>query len=504
MAAKMKDNFYSDNMIDSFETEKEAIEFAAAVRTSLERGGFSLTAFASSSRCVLSSIPSHHRSVQALDLNLDDPPVEYQLGMEWDFLNTDSYSIRTKKIPPVTTRRELISAMSLTFDPLGICLPLITRAKLLFQQSCRLPPESWGWDNPLPVNILAQWKDYVHRLESTEFPCVKRCFRPSGFPLTTSVFHLVIFSDASLFAYRAVPYLRVLCDGRAHSSFVMGKGRFAPANQVSTIPRLELQAATLAIRLSLFIKQELRIPIMATDFYTDSQIVLHQLQDGYRGKSTFVTARRDLIRTHSSTYQWHFVKSEENPADDCTRGTASNFGPNCRWVTGPPVLMDPSYVHPPFTAQAVSPPEEEETKSIGVGQTHVAPSTRHPLSAPVSKLIAEAADLSTLKRQVAILLRSDPKPEEEIGAAELVKAFRVCLLVSQQEVFDRERAALSKGKPTPRNSVLKKVGPYLDQEDGLLKVDGRLEHAESHRTHVIPSSLHQITHSPDSSSPTAI
>ena len=274
------------------------------MQTSLESGGFSLTAFASSSRRVLNSIPSNHRSVQALNLNLDNPPVENQLGMEWDFLKTDSYSIRTKKMPPVTTRRELSSAMSLTFfDPLGICLPLITRARLLFQLSCRLPQESRGWDIPLPVDILAQWKDYAHQLDSTEFPRVKRCFRPSDFLLATSVFELVIFSDASLAAYGAVAYMRVLYDCRAHCSFVMGKGRLAPANHICTIPRLELQAAALAARLSSFIKQELRIPIMTTDFFTDSQIVLHQLQDGYRAKAAFVTARRDLIRAHSSTDQ---------------------------------------------------------------------------------------------------------------------------------------------------------------------------------------------------------
>lgn len=55
----MKDNFYSDNMLDSFETEKEAIEFTEAVTKSLETGGFSLTTFASSSTKVLKTIRQH-------------------------------------------------------------------------------------------------------------------------------------------------------------------------------------------------------------------------------------------------------------------------------------------------------------------------------------------------------------------------------------------------------------------------------------------------------------
>ena len=60
----------------------------------------------------------------------------------------------------------------------------------------------------------------------------------------------------------------------------------------------------------------------------------------------------------------------------------------------------------------------------------------------MSKLIAEAADLITLKRQAALLLRSDPKSETEISADELAEAFQACLMVLQQEVFDRELTAL--------------------------------------------------------------
>jgi len=69
VAEKMKDNFYSDNMIDSFETEEEAMDFARQVTKSLEAGGFTLTAFASSSAKVLASIPTQHRSPQKVTVN---------------------------------------------------------------------------------------------------------------------------------------------------------------------------------------------------------------------------------------------------------------------------------------------------------------------------------------------------------------------------------------------------------------------------------------------------
>lgn len=49
VAEKLKDNFYSDNLSDSFETSDEAIKFTKMVTHSLASAGFSLTSFASSS-----------------------------------------------------------------------------------------------------------------------------------------------------------------------------------------------------------------------------------------------------------------------------------------------------------------------------------------------------------------------------------------------------------------------------------------------------------------------
>jgi hypothetical protein len=44
-------------------------------------------------------------------------------------------------MPEVSTKRELLSAISLTFDPLGICLPVMTGTRLQFQQIHKLERE---------------------------------------------------------------------------------------------------------------------------------------------------------------------------------------------------------------------------------------------------------------------------------------------------------------------------------------------------------------------------
>jgi hypothetical protein len=92
----------------------------------------------------LAAIPAENQGTShTVDLNKYAPPVEYLLGMVWD-LNSDSYGTRIKSIPTVTTKRELFSAISLKFDHHGICLPALTGAKLLYQNTQKLAKATPG------------------------------------------------------------------------------------------------------------------------------------------------------------------------------------------------------------------------------------------------------------------------------------------------------------------------------------------------------------------------
>jgi hypothetical protein len=103
----------------------------------------------------------------------------------------------------------------------------------------------------------------------------------------------------------------------------MAKGRLAPLKP-TTIPRLELRAAVLAVELSLIIKAELQIPITAVEYHSDSQIVLHQLHSSNAKQPRFVNKRKEKILRHSTVRNWHFIPSAENPADD-SRNSAQGF-----------------------------------------------------------------------------------------------------------------------------------------------------------------------------------
>lgn len=84
---------------------------------------------------------------------------------------------------------------------------------------------------------------------------VDGCFKPVGFGSAQS-HHFV---DASEKGYGVVTYLCVTNEkGKVHCSFVKGKSRVSPLKQ-TTIPRLELTAAAVAVKMGKLMRKELKI-----------------------------------------------------------------------------------------------------------------------------------------------------------------------------------------------------------------------------------------------------
>jgi hypothetical protein len=75
----IRESFYVDNFIDSFDTEQQAIATVQCVAEALHSGGFRLNQWVSSSRKVLARIPESERVHATLNLDLDELPVERSL-----------------------------------------------------------------------------------------------------------------------------------------------------------------------------------------------------------------------------------------------------------------------------------------------------------------------------------------------------------------------------------------------------------------------------------------
>ena len=104
-----------------------------------------------------------------------------------------------------------------------------------------------------------------------------------------------------------------------HCAFILGKARLAPIREIS-IPRLELSAAVISVRLCKVIKEELDIKIDDTTFWTDSMSVLKCIKNETKRFHTFEFNRLTVIHSSSKSEQWRYVSRDVNPADDGSKG----------------------------------------------------------------------------------------------------------------------------------------------------------------------------------------
>ena len=133
---------------------------------------------------------------------------------------------------------------------------------------------------------------------------------------------LCIFSDASQEAFGACTYIRQRRkDYKYEVKLIAAKARVAPLKQL-TIPRLELQGAVLASRLTKTIQEESRIKFKDAMFFTDSTIVLTWIHSTSGSFRPFVSSRVGEIHNNSNPSQWRHIPGEFNVADDVFEGDA--------------------------------------------------------------------------------------------------------------------------------------------------------------------------------------
>ena len=117
----------------------------------------------------------------------------------------------------------------------------------------------------------------------------------------------------------------------------MGKARVVPLRPV-TIPRLELTAALMSVKVSTFLDQELDHENITHTYWTDSKVVLGYIANETKRFHVYV----QQIREQTHVKQWSYVTSAENPADIASRGLcASELATNSIWLKGPDFLWKP-------------------------------------------------------------------------------------------------------------------------------------------------------------------
>lgn len=477
VAKTVRRNFYVDDLLKSTRTVDEAATLAVKLTSMLKEGGFRLTKFLSNRRDVLSTLPSQERANPTLSLELDRLPINRTLGLHWD-AERDVFCFKTVSTNKPATKRGILSTISTLFDPLGLLSPYVLPIKVLIQD---LWKEKVGWDDEIQDHHLKVWQQWTRSLPLIEDVQIPRCYRNLNMMNNLTV-QLHMFSDASEYAYSASAYLRLSDHGElTQCSFVFGKCRNAPLKR-PTIPRLELMASLMAVRISNLIRAELDLSIDRVVFWTDSLTVLQYIKNETRRFHRFVSTRLEEIHEHTTPDQWHHVPGILNPADDGSRGLSIGaFQPGCRWWSGPDFLWQ-TEDHWPRKDVGDIVEGDKEVIAPKVNQSTVSITTGPALN----ELLKKFSSWPKLVRNVSWLMRfvhfvkskcsvlSTTNPGK-ISLAEMHATSKAIIKIVQRQYFLEELEALESGKPVKNNSKLSTLCPVLIE--GTICVGGRLRHA---------------------------
>ena len=493
-AAAVHTRFYVDDYLDSLEDDGQASEMQKSLSCLLAKGGFTLSKWASSSPAVMLGIDCRDHSMTSLDLGKDGQKWERALGVYWD-TTADMLTFKATTFTQLATKRNILSRVSSVFDPLGMLAPWVLTAKCLLQNIWKA---GFSWDEEIKnLRLKTVWKKWTADLQALSDFRVPRCYRQRlSIPVNCQ---LHIFGDASEVAFGVVAYLRYTYeDGHISCTLVLAKNRVAPLRQLS-VPRLELQAAVMAVRAAAAIKQEHDIEIHSTHFWSDSRTVLHWINNESRRYQNFVANRIAEIQDESDRRSWRHVPGVINPADVCSRGCdLQELLENDRWIHGPEFLSHPETEWP---AEQPANEEEDTPNTEERREVRICLSVRdeEPVIDPKRfsnwrKLLRVTAWLRRFLfncRTVQSERKCGSLTPDELREAEL----HWCRSV-QREVFREELNALQKGQRVASDSKLLPLNPFMDSS-GLIRVGGRLRHAtvvpyEAQHQVILPS-RHEVT-----------
>lgn len=468
LAAKiMLEDFYVDDLMSGAYKIDDAIEIQQQLRDLSQTGGFNLRKWACNHDALLQSIPTNDREIKT-SLLIDFDDTIKSLGIHWNPRSDEfTYQSTLDSSFIADTKRSMLSDISKLFDPLGWLSPLIVRAKILMQKLWCL---DLNWDDKVPGEVFNQWRiirEDLQRVHLIKFP------RSMAYSLDQPI-ELHGFSDASIHAFSAVVYSRILQpDGRYVISLLSAKTKVSPIKTIS-LPRLELCGAHLLSKLINRIRTDLRISDVQCHAWCDSSIVLHWMRGHPNRLKTFVANRVSDIMERGNIAKWHHVSGKDNPADCATRGLdAEALSMHPLWWNGPSWLSKKSESWP--TSIPDIPADLPEVKSI-------------TLTAAIEENIVETfinahSSLTHLTRVMAFIKRflhnSHPGISRYNGPLTTLelKTSLNCLICHVQKVaFPLDYQRLESDRELhPRSSILT-LNPFLD-EDRLLRVGGRLHNS---------------------------
>jgi len=501
-AVSLRRNTYMDDILTGAHSLEAAEELRQQLTELCRAGGFPLRKWPANHAELLEGVPAEYRLQH--DLRYWPHESHATLGLQW-YPSIDSFSYAIPVVDMQTTTK--LSVLSLTarlFDPLGWLAPVVARAKIFFQSTWLMGVD---WDTPLDNRQSQLWDDFKGDLPRLAEIRVPRHL-PVG-PLATSV-ELHGFAGASERAFAAVVYLLTNTGNKEKQvSLVAAKTKMAPIKQV-TLPRLELCAATLLVRLVGHVRSMIaeEAPV---HLWTDSTVALSWIQGHPSRWQTYVANRVSEIQTALPGASWHHLPGTDNPADCASRGISpSELIAHPLWWQGPSWLRLGA---PPRSTEVINPEDDElPERRARIQAAAVRPQPIEP------KEITRFSSFTRLTRVITWCLRwrrrgqaapapaAAPSLAVALSAGELDDARQSLIRMVQAKHWSNELKSLAKGEPIARGSSLLKLTLFIDPQ-GNLRVGGRLRHSllaydakhpvilssRSHLTKLIIEAFHRKT-----------
>lgn len=488
-AEAILEQHYVDDFVMSFESEEQAIRITKDVRRIHNEGGFLLTKFVSNSNNILEGL-GETIPHDELNLNKESDEPEKILGLHWN-RNKDTFIFKSKlnRIPAdildstrKPTKREVLRIAMSIYDPFGFLLYFTIICKILLQEIWKAKTK---WDEQIDNNHFIIFKKWQERLKNISDIQIPRCYFMNASGMDSVQLH--IFTDASASAYSAVAYIRIKTSKSYTVSFIMGKAKVAPINKISSIPRLELQAALLGCKLKKIIVENLKIEIKNITFWCDSQVVLHWIHSNKNDFKIFVSNRIKYIQENSKSNEWRYVNTKLNVADYATKIKDNDRTPknNHIWIIGPDFLrqsesewnmensakssIDPKVLEPRNPCPMIVNVIQTEDQFIKFEQH----SSYHKLQKLIGWILRAKNNFLSGWRDPSRIIKTTYLQFQEWIDAEVMLCKK-----AQGEAFSKETDALASNRGVDKSSSIKKLCPYLD-ENGLIRVNGRLDLVES-------------------------
>ncbi|GFW44802.1 DUF1758 domain-containing protein [Trichonephila clavipes] len=233
-------------------------------------------------------VKTESSETSAIDLR---PPTKV-LGLAWDpeydLIYFDSKDLLKFMSRRGESKRFILSVVGRIFDPIGILGPFVIKLKCLLQELWTLGVE---WDSELPPKLRHKWQQWSSEVEGLTEIKIPR-------------FYL---------------------------------GRVAPLKSL-TLPRLELTAALLSVRLAKQVSSCLKFDANIY-YWTDSLISYYWIRGDSSAFKPYIKNRVQEIQLLSDPMQWGHCPGKDNPADLLSRGTSAvKLAQNELWWHGPPWL----------------------------------------------------------------------------------------------------------------------------------------------------------------------